>query len=284
MFRTPEKSLSDSNLCQNTGTDTTPTNFVNTRIKRKRSEEMITDLSDFKNEIKEMLSSCMAQQSNERALITSSLKTIEDSIKFLSCQYEDMKKKVEEMECERRKDKEYIHILENKLENVLKCQRKYSFELKNVPKSDDDSKPSMIKMVTHLSSVLKVDLKPSDIRDIYRASSKGEKKPIVVEVSSYILKSSLLSAAKKYNNHNKSNKLNTYHLGLKCNNIPIFVSEHLTPNGNRLYYLAREMSKAMKYKFCWTSLGDVLVRKDENSPIIKLLNESQIQSMYQAVK
>lgn len=284
MYRTPEKTQSESDLRQSAEANITPSNFVNARNKRKRSEERVSEFADFKSEIRDMLSSHRTEQSNDRMLIMSSLKTIEDSLKFLSSQYEDMKKKLEEMECERRKDKEHIHLLENKLENLLKSQRKYSFEIKNVPKSDDDSKSSLVKMVTHLSSVLKVDLKPNDIRDIYRASSKGEKKPIVVELSSYLQKTNLLSAAKRYNNHNKSNKLNTYHLGLKCNNIPIYISEHLTPNGNRLYYLAREMSKAMKYKFCWTSLGEVLVRKDENSPIIKLINESQIQNMYKSIK
>lgn len=284
MYRTPEKTQSESDLRQSAEANITPSNFVNARNKRKRSEERVSEFADFKSEIRDMLSSHRTEQSNDRMLIMSSLKTIEDSLKFLSSQYEDMKKKLEEMECERRKDKEHIYLLENKLENLLKSQRKYSFEIKNVPKSDDDSKSSLVKMVTHLSSVLKVDLKPNDIRDIYRASSKGEKKPIVVELSSYLQKTNLLSAAKRYNNHNKSNKLNTYHLGLKCNNIPIYISEHLTPNGNRLYYLAREMSKAMKYKFCWTSLGEVLVRKDENSPIIKLINESQIQNMYKSIK
>lgn len=277
MYRTPEKSFSDTNICKTTDSEHTPPNFVNTRNKRKRSADVLSDLSDFKNEIKDMLSSYMTQQ-------TCSLKTMEDSLKFYAAQYDDMRKKMEELESDRRKDKEHIHELENKLENMLKCQRKYSIELKNVPKIDDDSKASLIKGVTHLSSFLKVDLKASDIRDIYRASSKGDKKPIVIEMSSYIHKTSLLSAAKKYNNLNKSNKLNTYHLGLKCNNIPIFVTEQLTPTGNRLYYLARQMAKDLKYKFCWTSLGDVLVRKDELSPIIKLVNEVQIRNMYEAKK
>lgn len=281
MYRTPEKSCSESNLQQVSGnTDTSPT-FVNIRNKRKRSEELLTDLSEFKNDIKDMLSSWMTQQNSERSQITSSLKTIEDSLSFLSSQYEDMRKKVEVLERENHKDKEYIAILESKLENLQKTQRKCSFEIKNVPKLNDENKTSLLNMVCHLSSTLKVDIKTNDIKDVYRATNKGENKPIVVELSTYIQKMNLMQSAKRYNIHNKSNKLNSYHLGLKCNNTPIFLSEHLTQKGNRLFYLAREMTKSLKFKFCWTSLGEVLIRKDESSPIIKIINEAQIKNIYE---
>lgn len=284
MYRTP-KTSSESNLHQTTDTETTPkSSAIYSRIKRRRSDDVRADLSDFKKEIKDMLSKNMSQQSSEITQMSNSLKSIEESFKFLSTQYEDMKKKVENMECERRKDKEHILLLENKLESLQKCQRKNYFEIRNVPKLEEETKTTLVKMVTALSSSIKVELHPNDVKDIYRSSSKGEKKPIVVELSSYIKKTNILSAAKRYNIQNKSSKLNTSHMSLKCSNTPIFVSDHLTPLGNRLHYLAREMSKALKYKYCWTSLGDVLVRKDDNSPIIKIVNESQIQTMYNNAK
>ncbi|XP_045454882.1 uncharacterized protein LOC123664381 [Melitaea cinxia] len=284
MMRTPQKSISEGDLQHLSDSNSTPPNNECRRYKRKRSTENASELTEFKKEIMDTISSWRAQQISDTKQISSSLRTIEDSLKFMSAQYEDMLKKVQEMECERRKDKEHILILENKLENLQKSQRKYSFELKNVPKIDNESKNSLINIVTHLSSTLKVDLQPNDIRDVYRSSSKGEKKPIVVEMSSYVQKTNIMTAVKRYNNLNKSNKLNTSHLGLKCTNTPIFVSDHLTPNGNRLYYLGRQLCVALNYKFCWTHLGDVLVRKDENSPIIKLVNESQIQSLYKPTK
>lgn len=281
-MRTPEKSNSESNLRQIADSmESTPiTSFVNTRIKRKRSEDILSDFTEFKKEIKDMLSAWMSQQSNERAEISSSLKTIESSLSFLSAQYEDMRKKMEEMERERKKDKECILILENRIEDLQKVQRKNSFEIKNVPKLENETKTSLTNMVTQLSTAINIELYSNDIKDVYRSSNKGDKKPIVVELSSYVQKTNIMNAAKKYNIQNKNNKLNSLHLGLKCNNNPIFLSDHLTPKGNRLFYLARELTKTQNYKFCWTSLGDVLVRKNENSPIIKIISETQIQSLY----
>lgn len=283
MYQTPQKLNQQADHQQSSsGSDTI--SFVNTRDKRKRSEKMLTDLSDFKKELKDMLSSWMFQQDSERVQIRTSLKTIEDSLSFLSSQYEEMKKRMEELEGENKKSKEYIYILEDKIETLQKVQNKCSLEIKNVPKQNDESKSTLINMVCQLSSSLKVDVKSQDIKDVYRASSKGDKKPIVVELTSYIQKSNLMQAVKRHNAQNKNNKLNTYQLGLKCNTIPIFVSEHLTQKGNRLFYLARELSKTLKFKFCWTSLGEVFVRKDENSPIIKIISECQIKSLYESAK
>lgn len=243
-----------------------------------------TELSDFKKEIKDMLSSWMSKQNSERVEIKSSLKCIESSLSFLSAQYDDLLKKLEGIEKENAKDKEYIVLLENKVEDLQKSQRKCSFELKNVPKLNTETKETLVNMVTSLSKSLKVDVVPRDIKDVFRTASKGEKKPIVVELSSYIQKTNLMKAAKNYNIHNKNNKLATTNLGLKCNETPIYLSEHLTQKGNRLFYLARELIKAKNFKFCWTNLGNVYIRKDENSPFIKIINESQVQRMYENEK
>ncbi|KAG7300416.1 hypothetical protein JYU34_016029 [Plutella xylostella] len=220
MFRTPEKASSESNLTEIALAETPKMNFGNLRNKRKRSEESSCDLTEFKAEIKNMLSTWMTEQGNERKQISSSLKSIEESISFLSAQYDDMKKKMDIIEQEKKRDREYILFLEDKVEDLQKASRKCSMELKNVPKIKNENKEILSTMVTHLSSQLKVDLETKDIKDIYRTSSKADKTPIVVEFSSYILKTDLMNAAKKYNIMNKNNKLNASHLGQQSNSTP----------------------------------------------------------------
>ncbi|KAL4710608.1 hypothetical protein ACJJTC_003244 [Scirpophaga incertulas] len=77
-------------------------------------------------------------------------------------------------------------------------------------------------------------------------------------------------------------KLRAKHLGWrKQEETPIFVSEHLTGKAARLYFLARDLAKNKLYKFCWTSLGRVYVRKNEekDSPYIQITSEHQIQDL-----
>ncbi|CAG4982627.1 unnamed protein product [Parnassius apollo] len=177
MFRTPEKWSSDSNLPKiPDDKETSPPSFVSSQIKRKRSEEILTDLADFKAEMKEMITSWMDQQNSERTEITSALRSIEESLTCLSTKYDDMCKKVYLMKQERHKQREYITILENKVENLMKAQRKCSFELKNVPRSEKESKEMLLSMVSNLSTSLKVNIQSNDIKDIYRTTIKGDKK------------------------------------------------------------------------------------------------------------
>ncbi|CAK1598136.1 unnamed protein product [Parnassius mnemosyne] len=85
--------------------------------------------------------------------------------------------------------------------------------------------------------------------------------------------------AKSFNIKHKC-KLCAKHLGFKTQeDTPIFLSEHLTPKGARLHFLARDLAKSKNYKFCWTAYGKVYVRENENSPIIMIRNESQVHQL-----
>ncbi|CAG5007636.1 unnamed protein product [Parnassius apollo] len=144
-----------------------------------------------------MITSWMDQQNSERTKITSALRSIEESLTFLSTKYDDMCKKVDLMEQERHEQKEYITILENKVENLMKAQRKWSFELKNIPRSEKESKEMLLSMVSNLCTSLKVNIQSNHIKNISRTTVKGDKKPIVVEMSTYVHKMNITSAAIK---------------------------------------------------------------------------------------
>lgn len=76
-------------------------------------------------------------------------------------------------------------------------------------------------------------------------------------------------------------KLRAKHLGFTTQEeTPVYVCEQLTPKAARLYFLARDLIKSTTFTFCWTAYGNVYVRKDENSPIIKITNEAQINQLF----
>ncbi|KAJ2937265.1 hypothetical protein O0L34_g19368 [Tuta absoluta] len=176
---------------------------------------------------------------------------------------------------------EYIHFLEDKLQ--LGC-RKSNFELKGVPRKEKETKQDLVAMVLALSESVGCNVNKSDIKDIlYRIRSKNPEHrntPIVVETGSTLLKSDLLKMAKLYNIRNKSNKLCAKHLGFKTQeDTPIYISENLTSKNARLHFLARDLVQSMSYKFVWTSYGKVYVRKNEQSPVILIKSEQQIQQL-----
>ncbi|CAH2091301.1 unnamed protein product [Euphydryas editha] len=132
-------------------------------------------------------------------------------------------------------------------------------------------------------TTLDATLKKKDIKDIYRVHRRNNTKKahIITEMSSTILKTYFLKQAKAYNNKQKE-KLCAKHLGFTKNEYepPIYVSEQLTAKGARLYFLARDLAKSQDYKLCWTSYGRIYhVRKNKNSPVIVIKNESHVNSL-----
>lgn len=289
-----EKSPSEGNINLAGQTmETTPPNYVFLRGKRDREFDWTTELSAFKEEMTSMMGDLMAAQETElKKFFTPTLtdiqntnRNVESSIALLMSKNEELTKKVEQLEQQKSKDKEYISILENRLEDTQRTVRKSNIEIKNVPKNKVETKEEMINMVMRLGKSINCNINKTDVKDIYRVKSKKVEQnntPIIVELSSTILKADVLKMTKAHNIKHKG-KLCAKHLGLTKNeDTPIFVSEQLTVKGSRLHFLARDLAKSKGYKFCWTSFGRVYVRKDENSQILTISNENQVNSLLQA--
>lgn len=274
-------------------TTPTPTNHTNlgTRMhKRKREETTLNDFSNFKEEMRTMITSMLAVQMKEIKKNSNTLKdiqqvnkNIENSVAFLSAQHDEFLKKIQKLESLHKEDKKYIIELEHKIEELQKKDRTPNFEIKNTPKGKEEKKENLVNMVLNLSKTINCPLGRSDIKDVYRVRAKKDgsslNTPVIVETTSTLLKNDILKKCKAFNeSHNE--KLRAIHLGIPISqDTPIYVAEQLTPKAARLYFLARGLKKAGLYKLCWTSYGNVYLRKEENSQIILVSNEAQIQEL-----
>lgn len=282
----------DMSICfSEDGTTSPPHDFVTARTKANApvNTSIGEQLHDFKEEVRKMISYLTATHGQQLAEVNATLKSIKESnqniesaVTYLSEQNEEFRSKISHLECQIKEDREYIRLLENKLEEGQIAHRKADFVIKNVPRTENESKKELVEMVVCLSSNLECKMTLSDIKDIYRVRSKKTEHtnaPIIVETNSTLLKTDLLKKAKMFNTRHHE-KLRAKHVGMKTNEeVPIFLSEHLTANSARLHYLSRDLAKSKNYKFCWTAYGKVYVRKDEQSPIIMIRNEEQVHSL-----
>lgn len=285
-----DKSSSEENISQLVLK--TPPDYLFLGNKRPREDDFGGNFSDFKKEVISMMENLMANQEKElKSIFTPALTDIKksnenivSSIALLATQNEELTRKIEQLELKSRKDQEYITVLENKMEDMQRSQRKSNIEIKNVPKTATETKEDLVNMVVNLGRTINCSVTKSDVTDIYRVRGKKEGQtntPIVVELSSTILKTDVLKMSKAFNIKYKT-KLRAKHLGLTKNEeTPVYVAEQLTTKASRLFFLARDLSKSKGFKFCWTSYGRVYVRKTENSAIVTITNESQINSLMQ---
>ncbi|CAH2216369.1 jg2369, partial [Pararge aegeria aegeria] len=198
------KSFSESNIAEDSPNKSDSTSsFVSLRNKRKREKEDFSfEFSVFKEEMKSLIHSMVSTNSEEIKKITPTLadiqqsnRNIENSIAFLTSQNEEYKKKIELLEMQAQEDRKYITILEDKIEDIQKGMRKTSFEVKNVPRNDKETKEDLLDMVTCLSKNIDCEISRSDIRDIYRVRPRKEGQrntPIIIETMSTITKNNFL--------------------------------------------------------------------------------------------
>lgn len=190
---------------------------------------------------------------------------IKDSISFVSQQYEDMKTAVGMMEDQRKKDRECIAQLEERVDYLERMQYINKIEIKNVPTQATINEEELRRIVLNTAQVVGSSLQHSQIKDIYHIRKKdASSSRVVAELSSVALKEDILNKTRKYNTDNKSHKLCTTHLNLDGPPHPIYVAECLPPRAQHIFFLARKFAAQHKYKYCWTSSGRIFLRKSEN--------------------
>lgn len=164
--------------------------------------------------------------------------------------------------------------------------RKSNFEIRNVPLRSNETKTDLVDMVLCLSKNIGCEMKKTDIKDVFRVRGKIESSkntPIVVETSSTLLKNEVITMSKAFNLKHKT-KLRAQHLGFRTSeDTPIFISNQLTAKGARLHFLARDLVKRKLFKYCWTAYGKVYLRKNDNSDVILIRNEAQIQDILKKI-
>ncbi|CAH0407183.1 unnamed protein product [Chilo suppressalis] len=310
-------SMSDSDVAKSSNPLLDESKIMQRDSKRRRLSDTVTEIEHdnirtiIREELRDMLCSLQTQQNTRldafeqhfseikgqegdikkiNALLLEIKNTnisIEGTMSFLASQNDDLKNKLEHLEMQNKKNIEHITILEEKLEDIQREKRKANIEIKNVPKMTEETRETLVEMVTNLSKTLGCKLDEGHITDIYRLKAKrgtNGNSPIIVETSSSMLKTELLTLCKAFNRKTKP-KLCAKHLGLKkSEDTPIFVSEHLTIKGTRLFFLARELAKTNTFKYCWTAYGRVYLREHDTSPIITVKSESQINGLMQKKK
>lgn len=275
-------------------TDNTNTPVKATTTSRKMDSPLDTEkpsnIAAFMTEMRQAFEELKIQQNNNYKELKASLVELtrqnsefKDSVTFMSQQYDDMVKRMNDCDAERKNNLLYIHSLEDRIENLEKNLRSSSVEIRNVPQKKVETNADLQGLVQSIGNSVKLPIHPSDIRDVFRTPTKSEAtKPIIVDFTSVILKQKLLESVKKFNTENKDDKLNSQTLNIDGPKKPIFVSENLTPAMRKLFFQAREFAKEKKFKFCWAAYGKIYLRQTEDCPTLRVESEAHLTKLRMA--
>ncbi|KAG7297684.1 hypothetical protein JYU34_018402 [Plutella xylostella] len=257
-----------------------------TMDRKKRKFEGEED-SDIATMMKDMFTAFSKEQDHRFQDLQASIKDLKEentelvkSIELMTYKYDEFLARITKLEADKKYDAIKIIQLEDKIEFLERKSKSASIEIRNVPKLSSESKDDLCTIVKTLGKTLNVEIQDHEIKDIYRIKTKDSSQTIVTDLCTVLKKEKILRAAKIFNkNKPKGEKLNTGHLQMQGPKKPIYLSESLTFKTQKLFYLARELQKNYAYAFCWTSHGSVYLRRDENSPLLRVSNEADLEGL-----
>lgn len=150
---------------------------------------------------------------------------ITNSVQFMSEKHDELLRRIEGLENERSEDRKYIRMLEKKIENFDRRSRSSCIEIRNIPKTKDESKNGLCDILMNLGNTLNLQIDQREIKDIYRTSStKTHDNRIVVDFCSTLKKDNLIVSFKNFNRNKQiEKKLNTEHIKISGIKKPIFI-------------------------------------------------------------
>ncbi|CAG9138057.1 unnamed protein product [Plutella xylostella] len=191
--------------------------------------------------------------------------------KDLKTEIESSKKDIKELEAKNFKLQSLVTSFERRVESAEKMSRSLNLEIQAVPERKGEN------VVTHVKNLCKkvnVPMTDSEIHACRRVAkmdqSSSRPRNILVTLSSMRHRDNIISAVKRYNKANSTNKLNSSDLEITGEACPIFVTEHLSPAVKEIHAAARKIAKEKSYKFVWVKFNRVFMRKDDKSPYLRI--------------
>lgn len=243
-------------------------NVINEAINKQMSNLMI----DINKTIKNSISTHFKNLENK-------FEELQTSVSFISNQYDDMKKQLDthlELVNKLKQENQTLQCavtnLQNKVNLMEQHARANNVEIQCVPESKNEN---IINVIKQLSKSVGFNIKDNEIAHCTRIAKINPKttrpRSIIVQLSAPMIRDQLLAAVIKFNKSNPSNKLNTSHLGIAGNKVPVYVCEHLSASNKSLHAAARQKAKELNYKHIWVRNGRIFMRKTDNSDY-KLIN------------
>lgn len=208
------------------------------------------------------------------------MKSLTDSVKFMSHEFDDMKKCLREATKERealrraneelrakcRDNDNIIQQLQKRVVQSEQYSRRSNIEIKGLIKQENECVEGL---AGKIGDVLGEPITPSDIEVCHRVPTrKAGKSNIIVQFRNVQKRDTVLAKARKARVRNNQ-------VGI-LDDARVFVNEHLCPALKRLLSLALARRREYQWRFVWTRNGKVLARKTEASSVINIASEADL--------
>lgn len=239
-------------------------------------------LDSIRDVIKQEISAIVqAKVTDQLKAISDEMSSFYESLSFISGQCDDLKSTVEvnsgiilKLQSDNALLQSTVNELSTRLSLTEQHMRESNLEINGVPEIRSEN---LVSTVMQLAKTVEYPISEDDILNVTRVAklvknNNDKPRSVIVKLRCARQRDAVLAAVIRFNKKNTSDKLSSQHLGLGGARVPIFVSEHLTPDNKALHAATRKKSKEKNYKFCWVRNGRIYVRRDESCQAIYMRN------------
>ncbi|XP_061710671.1 uncharacterized protein LOC133520316 [Cydia pomonella] len=286
-------------------------NSLRKRKQPNFEEEIKNDLSEFHQDLKKLMDMCRSHKSDllemksdvsdikdqlanikstteniitEHNQIKADVAEIKESLDFHSKRQDALNTRVVSIELSVKKmdvlDQE-VSLLkksheEFQLEHYILQQRDrlLNLEIVGIPENKNEN---LSTCVINICKAAGVDVIAENIVHVNRVQPRtevtGRPRNIVVQLSSLLVKDSIIAAIRK------KKGITTTDIGLPGEPLKIYINEHLIPFYKQLRKDAKNAADAANYKYVWVRNCKIFVRKSDKSPIIYVRDASDLKKI-----
>jgi len=260
-------------------------NKTNSKVKNGKDEEIVQlTKSQLKNMIEGLVAEATKPLNTQIAALRNEIAEIQKSQKFISENHDGLNKDYKSVLLSNKKQKQELSNLakrtdelqkrssdeELKLDELEQYDRRQNLELEGVPFMENED---VNKITMELAKQLEVDLVEEDISIAHRLPRKRPHGRIGIKPKHPTIIVRFISRHKRneiYANRFKAKNMDEFPVD---NMEQFYINENLTQRRKRLFWLTKNKSKELDYKFIWTVNGQIFVRKTDNSEKIAVKEE-----------
>lgn len=210
---------------------------------------------------------------------------LEESIKFMSSQYEDILKtfantkadilSIRDENKSLREELQALQVRTKHLEDEQARQEQWArlqnIEVIGVPETKVEC---AVDVIVQVAAQAGVTVSRDDIEFAHRVQARrpvpGVGRPIVARFRQRATKDTVVAAARKHRN------ITSKMLGMGGESKNIYINEHLTKSNKQLLKICKTKALEINYKHVWTKNCRIYIRKTDTSPPIPILSMSDL--------
>lgn len=254
-------------------------------VERRKSMRLDTSVQEGKltlDDIMEVLNDIKKEQKTTKDDFNVSYEALHGELSDNTTALQNALKKIEEyskvmddLKAENNDLKNKVCELEERVENMEQYSRRNCLEVQGIPEGEGES---VLDIVKDVGRALKMEITDSMIDTCHRLRQKKDAKGprgIIVKFVRRMDKEALLKKRQE-----KKKDFSTRHLNLATpTDIPVFINESLSPARKRLLWQARQLKTDREYKYIWLRNGNILLRKEEGSPVITIKTQADLDKL-----